>query len=195
MELHKNKILNNALYNDTGQDSFWSRIILNELYEFKCPLFEKSHHSKIWTVEKKTTMILLPISLISIKVYPKRTHSSHNENQLEIFWIIIDTIPKKKILKSDSTQNRVIYRHYGFNIIKKDIYKRTALRLKTCTSILSIKPWKFSKCFTLKEGPWHERPYRMNWRQRHQSMNFGNNLKPLYVKPQNVPLSSRLKAR
>ena len=115
---------------------------------------------------------------------------------LEIFWIIIDTIPKKKILKSDSTQNRVIYRHHGFNIIKKDIYKRTALRLKTCTSILSLKPWKFSKCFTLlKEGTWHERPYRMNWRQRHQSMNFENNLKPLYEKPQNVPLSSLLKAR
>ena len=114
---------------------------------------------------------------------------------LEIFWIIIDTIPKKKILKSDSTQNRVIYRHHGFNIIKKDIYKRTALRLKTCTSILSLKPWKFSKCFTLKEGPWHERPYRMNWRQRHHSMNFENNLKPLYVTPQNVPLSSLLKVR
>lgn len=178
MDLYKNKILNDALYNNTRQDSFWSRIILNELYGFKCLLFEKSHHSKIWTVEKKTSMILLPISLISVKVYPKRTH-----------------IPKKKILISDSTQNRVIYRHHGFNIIKKDIYKRTALQLKTCTSILSLKPWKFSKCFTLKEGPWHERPYRMNWRQRHQSMNFENNLKPLYVKPQNVPLSSRLKAR
>ena len=53
---------------------------MNFMHGFKCPLFEKSHHSKIWTVEKKTTMILLPISLISIKVYPKRTHSSHNEN-------------------------------------------------------------------------------------------------------------------
>lgn len=197
MDLHKNKILNNALYNDTGQDSFWSRIILNELYEFKCPLFEKSHHSKIWTVEKKTSMILLPISLISIKVYPTWTHSFHNENHANTgnFLNNYRHYPKEKILKSDSTQNRVIYRHHGFNIIKKDIYKRTALRLKTCTSILSLKPWKFSKCFTLKEGPWHERPYRMNWRQRHQSMNFENNLKPLYVKPQNVPLSSRLKAR
>ena len=71
------------------------------------PLFEKSHHSKIWTVEKKTSMILLPISLISIKVYPKRTHSSHNENHANTGNFLNNykhRVPaQKKVLISDST--------------------------------------------------------------------------------------------